>query len=120
MTNVIKDTKYNSWSNINWAKSNRIVNNLQRRIFVAKQEGRFRTLRKLQNLLLYAQSNRNLAVRQVSLINAGRRTAGVDKKVFLNPPERVSLIKDIGDISLKDWKPTPTKRTYILKTLTFV
>ena len=115
MTKVIKDTKYNSWSNINWAKSNRIVNNLQRRIFVAKQEGRFRTLRKLQNLLLYAQSNRNLAVRQVSLINAGRKTSGVDRKVFLTPSERVNLIKNIGSISLKDWKPSPVKRIYILK-----
>ena len=115
MTKFIKDTKYNSWSHINWAKSNRIVNNLQRRIFVAKQEGRFRTLRKLQNLLLYAQSNRNLAVRQVSLINAGRKTSGVDKKVFLTPPERLSLIKDLGSTSLKEWKPTPTKRMYILK-----
>lgn len=116
MTQVIKDTKCNSWSNINWSKCNRIVNNLQRRIFVAKQEGRFRTVRKLQNLLLSAQSNRCLSVRQVSLINSGRKKSGVDKKVFLSPSEREELINDITNIALKDWKPAPTKRIYISKT----
>ncbi len=115
MTKVIKDTKCNSWSNINWTKSNRIVINLQRRIFVAKQKGRFRTVRKLQNLLLSAQSNRYLAVRQVSQINTGRKTSGVDKRVFLNPSERIKLINEIGSISIKDWKPAPTKRIYISK-----
>lgn len=115
MTNVIKDTKCTSWAQINWAKSNRIVNNLQRRIFVAKQEGRFRTLRKLQNLLLSAQSNRFLAVRQVSQLNSGKKTSGIDKKVFLNPQERINLIKIINKISINEWKPTPTKRINILK-----
>lgn len=116
MINVIKDTRCDSWSKINWAKSNRIVNNLQRRIFAAKQEGKFRKVRKLQNLLLYSQSNRNLAVRQVSLLNAGRKTAGIDKKVCLDPFERMKLISEISITSLRKWKPIPAKRTYILKT----
>ena len=112
---VIKDTKYNSWAYINWAKSNRIVNNLQRRIFVAKQEGRFRAVRKLQNLLLSAQSNRYLAVRQVSQINSGKKTSGIDKKVFVNPQDRMKLIAIISDTPFNEWKPSPTKRIYILK-----
>lgn len=116
MTHVIKDTKYDLWSQINWAKCNRVVNNLQRRIFVAKQEGRFRNVRKLQNLLLSSEANRCLAVRQVSLINSGRKTAGVDKKVFLSPADRIQLINDLRHIDYKTWKPQPTKRIYISKT----
>lgn len=116
MTTVIKDTKCDVWSKINWAKCNKIVSNLQRRIFAAKQRGQFRKLRKLQNLLLHAQSNRNLAVRQVSLLNAGRKTAGLDKKACLDPSERMKLINEISDISLKKWKPMPAKRIYIPKT----
>jgi RNA-directed DNA polymerase len=115
MTQIIKDTQCNSWSHINWAKANRIVNNLQRRIFVAKQQGRFRTLRKLQNLLLSAQSNRLLAVRQVCQLNAGRKTPGVDKKVFLTPSQRWQLALLLSKSNLKKWKPTPTKRIYISK-----
>jgi len=113
MNKFIKDTKCNSWTEINWAKANRIVNNLQRRIFVAKQRGRFRTVRKLQNLLLSAQSNRYLAVRQVSLLNHGRKTSGIDKKVFITPAQRLKLINIISNTPLKQWKPSPTKRIYI-------
>ncbi len=118
MTKVIKDTQCNSlngWSQINWAKANRIVNNLQRRIFVAKQQGRFRNVRKLQNLLLTAQSNRLLAVRQVCQLNAGRKTPGVDKKVFLNPSQRWELLLLLSKSNLKNWKPMPAKRIYISK-----
>jgi RNA-directed DNA polymerase len=115
MNKVIKDTKCNSWTEINWSKANRIVNNLQRRIFVAKQQGRFRSVRKLQNLLLSAQSNRYLAVRQVSQLNAGRKTPGIDKKVFLNPCQRWKLAQLLNKSNLNSWKPTPTKRIYISK-----
>lgn len=115
MTNVIKDPKCNSWSQINWAKANRIVNNLQRRIFVAKQHGRFRTVRKLQNLLLSAESNKQLAVRQVCQNNMGRKTSGIDKKVFLKPSQRWKLVQQLSKTNLKKWKPTPTKRIYISK-----
>nr|YP_010337630.1 putative reverse transcriptase/maturase [Dixoniella grisea]UNJ17215.1 putative reverse transcriptase/maturase [Dixoniella grisea] len=115
MINVIKDTKCDSWFKINWTKSNRIVNNLQRRIFAAKQEGNFRKVRKLQNLLLYSQSNRNLAVQQVSLLNAGTKTSGINKKVCLDPSERMKLLNEISINSLNKWKPMPAKRIYILK-----
>ena len=55
MTNVINDTKYNSWSNINWIKINRVIRNIQHRIFIAKNKRNFRKLKKLQNLLLLSK-----------------------------------------------------------------
>lgn len=57
-TAVIKDTRSTSQPSTTMAKAKRSVLNLQRRIFVAKQEGRFRTMRKLQNLLIKAHSNK--------------------------------------------------------------
>jgi RNA-directed DNA polymerase len=126
MTNGIKDTKCNSWSDVHWAKANRVINNLQRRIFVAKQQGRFRTLRKLQNLLVSAHSNRLLAVRQVCQIISGKSTPVVDKKVSVAPThadigtngfcsERYGLASSLCSVPLKKWKPMPTKRIYISK-----
>ena len=83
MTLVINDTKHDSWSNINWVQVNKIVNNLQMRIFAAKQQGNLRKLRKLQNLLLSSKANKLLAVRQVCSINSGKSTTGIDKSCLL-------------------------------------
>ena len=115
MTKNIKGTIYKSWKEITRSKANKIVRNLQRRIFVAKQEGRYRTLRKLQTLLLSAQSNRILAVRQVCQLNPVRQTGGIDKKVFITPKRRFELISYISSIPLNKWKPTPIKHIYIQK-----
>nr|ARO91109.1 putative reverse transcriptase/maturase [Flintiella sanguinaria] len=115
MTLVIKGTKYNSWADVNWAKVNGVINNLQRRIFVAKQQGRFRTLRKLQNLLLSSESNRLQAVRQICQVDSGKNTPRVDNKVFASPFERLQLVSLLGKTSLINWKPIPTKRIYISK-----
>nr|YP_010732275.1 hypothetical protein P8479_pgp015 [Watanabea sichuanensis]WDY13189.1 hypothetical protein [Watanabea sichuanensis] len=112
---TIKDTRGGSWSSINWAKAHRTVNNLQRRIFVAKQKGRFRTLRKLQKLLLTAQSNRLLAVRQVCQLNSGGMTPGVDNRVYLSPQAKMILADSLRTINMGKWKAMPAKRTYIFK-----
>lgn len=103
-----------SWKSINWAKANRVVNNLSRRIFTAKQQGKYRTLRNLQRLLIKAYSNRLLAVRRVSQINTGRKTPGVDKKVYLTPTKQ--LVCSLNTVSgLNKWKAIPAKRIDIPK-----
>lgn len=104
MTHVIKDIQSDSWGSINWAKYHRIVNNLQRRIFVAKQERRFRRMRKLQNLLLSSQANRCLAVKQIRFLNT-RRHVGIDPGILLTPSTGIQLIHELSQIDLKHWKP---------------
>ena len=47
----------------------------------------------LQKLILKSYAARMLAVRQVSQLNAGKRTAGVDGKASLTPFERMNLSK---------------------------
>lgn len=115
MAYVINDTKHDSWSNIDWIKINKIVNNIQCRIFIAKQQGNFRKLRKLQNLLLSSKANILLAVRQVCLSNSGSNTPGVDKKVYATPKERMELALQLFKTPLNKWNPAPVKRIYIKK-----
>lgn len=74
MTNVINDTKRDWWSSIDWIKVNKVVNNLQRRIFEAKQQGNFRKLRKLQNLLLSSQCNKLVSISYVIETNFAQKT----------------------------------------------
>ncbi len=117
MTSVIKDTSYDSntctWANIDWIKANKVVNNLQQRIFVAKQKRSFRKMRKLQNLLLSAQSNRQLAVREICEFNSGKNTLGVDNRVYVSPVEKMRLLRQLRNVKFKSWKPLPAKRIYI-------
>jgi RNA-directed DNA polymerase len=72
-------------------------------------------MRNLQYLVLTAQSNRFLAVRQVCQINSGRNTPGVDKNVFVSPSERNLLVSKLAKVRLDKWKPAPCKRIYISK-----
>jgi RNA-directed DNA polymerase len=85
------------------------------RILTAKKQGKYRTLRNLQRLLIKAYSNRLLAVRRVSQTNAGHKTPGIDKKVYLTPTKRWQLVCSLNKTFLNNWKAIPTKRVYIPK-----
>lgn len=115
MTYVINDTKHDSWSNIDWIKVNKIVNNLQFRIFAAKQQGNLRKLRRLQEILLSSKANKLLAVKQVCSRNSGSNTPGVDRRVYATPKERMDLALMLFEIPLNNWNPAPAKRIYIKK-----
>lgn len=114
-TAAIKDTRSTSQPSTTMAKAKRSVLNLQRRIFVAKQEGRFRTMRKLQNLLIKAHSNRLVSVRRVNQVDTGPSTPGVDNKVLLSPKEGMILAESLTKINLQKRKAVPVKQTHILK-----
>lgn len=105
----------NRQSSINLAKFYRIIHNLQRRIFVAKQQGRFRIMRKLQKLLLTAHSNRLLAIHQVCKIHAGKSNPGISNLLFLVHSEQLFLVKKLQEIHLNKWKPTLNKIVYSSK-----
>ena len=106
MTNVINDTKYNSWSNINWIKINRVVKNIQHRIFIAKKKGDFRKLKKLQNLLLLSKSNKLIAIKEICQLNLNKRILGFDKNIYLTKQEIIILTKKLYEIAINNWKPT--------------
>jgi len=67
-----------AWQAIPWAKVQRHVFRLQKRIYQATQRGDVRTVRKLQNLLSKSWYARRLAVSRVTQEHKGRRTARID------------------------------------------
>ena len=98
------------WSQINWRKVQKIVKNLRGRIFRASKLGQWKQLRRLQKLMNQCLSNLLLSVRQITQINTGKRTAGIDKEVINTPVQRVKLVNE-----WKMPKALPTKRVYIPK-----
>ena len=101
------------WSSIDWKAVKKRVRNLRQRIYRATQNGQWNKVRSLMKLMLRSFSNLLLSVRRVTLENAGKKTAGVDKQVVLTPEQRVELVKEMGEYSL--WQVRPTLRVYIPK-----
>lgn len=100
------------WNQINWRKTKKAVKNLRQRIFRARKLGNFRKLRSLQKLMLRSQANLLLSIRQITQVNAGKKTAGIDKEVINTPKERVKLALEMANMvhTVK-----ATKRIYIPK-----
>ena len=80
-----------SWKNLPWKKFRRDLFRLQVRLFKAVKAGDKRKARSLQKLILKSQAARFLAIRQVTQLNAGKKTAGIDGKASLNFEERFTL-----------------------------
>jgi RNA-directed DNA polymerase len=98
------------WSQVNWQKAHKVVKNLRCRIFRARKLGQWKQLRRLQKLLIRSLSNLLLSVRQITQVNDGKQTAGIDKEVINTPAQRVKLVNE--------WEmpnAVPTKRVYIPK-----
>src|SRR5215210_3267991 len=101
------------WTTVNWRHAQRNVRNLRQRIFRASQAGDLKKARSLQKLMLRSYANTLLSVRQVTQINTGRNTAGVDKVVVKTPAARGVLVDLLR--SQRPWRPHPLKRVYIPK-----
>jgi retron-type reverse transcriptase len=67
-----------SWKNLPWKKFRKDLFRLQKRVFKAVQAGNKRKARSLQRLILKSKAARFLAIRQVTQLNAGKKTAGID------------------------------------------
>ena len=77
-----------SWRALPWKKFRRNLFRLQKRVYKAVQVGNKRKARLLQKLILKSTSARFLAIRLVSQLNAGKKTAGIDGKKSLSFEER--------------------------------
>ncbi len=80
-----------SWKNLNWKKFRKDLFRLQCRVFKAVRAGDKRKALSLQKLILKSKAAKFLAIRQVTQLNAGKKTAGVDGKKSLNFKERFEL-----------------------------
>ncbi|MFN6569034.1 group II intron reverse transcriptase/maturase [Dendronalium sp. ChiSLP03b] len=112
-----------SWSKLPWKKFRRDLFRLQVRVFKAVKAGDTRKARSLQKLILKSRTARLLAIRQVTQLNAGKKTAGIDGRASLNYEERFQLEENLKNKYL-NWHhnklreiPIPKKdgKTRILK-----
>ena len=91
------------WKSFKWKKFQKTLFRLQRRVYKAVSVGDKRKARSLQKLILKSQSARLLATRQVTQLNAGKKTAGIDGKASLTFEERIALADLIG-LHHTNWK----------------
>lgn len=101
------------WKSLPWKEFQKNLFRLQHRIFKAAKDGDIQKVKKLQSLLLGSKGPKYLAVRQITQLNAGKKTAGVDKVNSLNPKERLHLVTELN--SMKNWKHRKLRRVYIPK-----
>jgi retron-type reverse transcriptase len=92
-----------TWKNLPWKQLQKDLFRLQRRVFKAIQVGDKRKAMSLQRLILKSTAARMLAIRQVTQLNAGKRTAGIDGKASLNYEERLNLSEELRAKS-SNWK----------------
>jgi len=100
-----------AWNTINWAKVQRKVFKLQKRIYQASLSGQNAKARKLQKLLVKSHYAKLLAVRRVTQDNQGKKTAGVDGVKSITPKQRLELTQNLS----KYQKAKPLRRKWIPK-----
>ena len=105
-------TNYNIlWNGLNWPEIEQTVNKLQSRIAKAVERGRYNLVKKLQYLLTNSFTAKLLAVRKVTT-NKGKRTPGIDGVILVSPSSKYEMATNMTN---KDYRPLPLKRTYINK-----
>ena len=91
------------WKKLQLKKFRRDLFRLQKRVFKAVSVGDMRKARSIQKLILKSTAARLLAIRQVTQLNAGKKTAGVDGKASLTFEERLDLSDELK-VDVNKWK----------------
>ena len=101
------DNYSESWKTLPWKKFRRNLFRLQKRVFKAVREGNKRKAMSLQKLILKSTAARLLAIRQVSQLNAGKKTAGIDGRDVKVVRKRISAFDRGGNSSWGSFPPVP-------------
>ena len=83
------------WSDIDWVKVNTNITRIQKRIYQATIDNDIGKTHYLQGKLINSKYAKLLSVRQVTQINKGRRTPGVDRAVAISPQEKLDLAQTL-------------------------
>ena len=92
-----------SWKSLPWKKFRRDLFRLQKRVYEAVRTSNQAQARSLQKLILRSRAARFLAIRQVTQLNNGRKTAGIDGKLALSFKQRFELEQQLKHHAL-NWK----------------
>jgi group II intron reverse transcriptase/maturase len=91
------------WKKLPWKKFRKNLFRLQCRLYKAIRANDPKRVNNLQKLILKSRSARLLAIRQVTQLNVGKKTAGVDGKKSLTFFERLEL-DEFLKIHVLRWK----------------
>ena len=90
------------WEFLPWKKFQINLFRLQKRVWKAVRAGDLLKAKSLQKLILRSQAARFLAIRQVTQLNQGKKTAGIDGKLALTFKERFELEKELK-VKTNNW-----------------
>jgi RNA-directed DNA polymerase len=102
------------WDAVDWRRVEDDVRRLRQRIYTATQAGDLNRVRNLQKLMLRSRANALLSVRRVTEINAGRKTAGVDRRVVVEAGDKADMATWLQHGTI-GWQPRPVRRVFIPK-----
>lgn len=98
-----------TWNAIDWGKTYKNVRRIQFRIYKAKKNGNIKQVYWLQNYLIKSKAAKLVAVRQVTTLNKGNKTAGVDTIDFTTPEDKLQLALRLD----LNGKALPIRRVWI-------
>jgi RNA-directed DNA polymerase len=102
------------WKKLPWKKLRCNLFRLQRRVFKAVANGDKCKARSIQKLILKSRAATMLAIRQVTQLNQGKKTAGVDGKASLDFDERFALSIELNQ-NVNAWKHSKLREIPIPK-----
>ena len=103
-----------TWNTFDWGNSYKIVRRSQRRIFKASQDNDIKKVRQLQQRLIRSTHAKHIAVQQVTTLNKGKKTPGIDGFIPTTARMKFALAQKLqlnGKASLikRVWIPKPGK-----------
>lgn len=101
-----------AWVNINWPMVKRRITRYQERIYKASKENNKTKVKFLQKIIINSFDAKLLAVKRVTTEEKGRKTYGIDKKLFIDHKNKILLVDELR----VDGKASPIKRVSISKT----
>lgn len=113
MTVKTQKVSPDEWKDLPWKMFQCNLYKLQHRIYKAAKRNDSSSVKKLQSLLIGSKCSKYLSVRQVTQLNIGKKTAGVDGFSSLTPKQRLKLADDLG--SIRSWKHQKLRSVFIPK-----
>jgi RNA-directed DNA polymerase len=111
--NTLQTMMYD-WNTLDWRKLEQNVFKLQKRIYRAACRDDVKAVHRLQRLLIKSKAAAFLAVRKVTQINKGKKTAGIDGLTSLTSKKRLKLAQEIMRNPLPP-RSKPVRRVWIPK-----
>ena len=79
------------WKNLPWKKFQKILFNLQHRIYKAAQKGDINLIKKLQSLLIGSKCSKYLSVREVTKFSDNKSMFGMKSFLSLDAKKKISI-----------------------------